>query len=74
MKRGIPKGDKKKKKDVTAEISKLEADLTKKHQEEIDELQKNATTTAAHDDEDQNQPEVNMIISFKGHVMIFDPI
>jgi OTU domain-containing protein 6 len=35
LKHSIPKGDKKKKKEVTAEIAKLEAELEQKHEDEM---------------------------------------
>ncbi|KAF8785660.1 Deubiquitinase OTUD6B like protein [Argiope bruennichi] len=44
MKHGIPKGDKKKKKEVTAEIARLISDLDIRHDEELKEFQaKNAS-------------------------------
>lgn len=38
MKHSVPKGDKKKKKEVTAEIAKLEAELDAKQEQELTEL------------------------------------
>ncbi|CAG9814331.1 unnamed protein product [Phaedon cochleariae] len=38
MKKGVPKGDKKKKKEITEEIAKLESDLEVRHQQELNEL------------------------------------
>lgn len=39
MKHGIPKGDKKKKKDVMAEIAVMLSDLDLKHEKELRELE-----------------------------------
>ena len=39
MKRSIPKGDKKKKKEVTADIAKLESDLSERQEKELNALQ-----------------------------------
>ncbi|XP_077982800.1 deubiquitinase OTUD6B-like isoform X1 [Glandiceps talaboti] len=44
MKHTIPKGDKKKKKEVTAEITKLEKDLDLKHEQELNKLKESITT------------------------------
>lgn len=41
MKKGIPKGDKKKKKEITEEIAKLEAELENRHKEELNKLKAN---------------------------------
>ncbi len=38
MKNAVPKNDKKKRKQLTEEIAKLEADLSQKHEEEIRQL------------------------------------
>ena len=38
MKHSVPKGDKKRKKQVMAEIALLEAELQEKHQKEISDL------------------------------------
>lgn len=38
MKNAVPKNDKKKRKQMTEEIAKLEADLNQKHQEELRQL------------------------------------
>lgn len=41
LKKSVAKGDKKRKKDVTHEIAQLEADLDRRHQEEIATFQLN---------------------------------
>lgn len=38
MKNAVPKNDKKKRKQLTEEIAKLEADLNQKHEEELRQL------------------------------------
>lgn len=38
MKNAVPKNDKKKRKQLTEEIAKLEADLSQKHEEEFRQL------------------------------------
>lgn len=38
MKNAVPKNDKKRRKQLTEEIAKLEADLSQKHEEEIRQL------------------------------------
>lgn len=38
MKNAVPKNDKKKRKQLTEEISKLEAELNQKHEEELKKL------------------------------------
>ena len=40
MKHGVPKGDKKRKKQVALDIAKLEAELNEKHAHEIKEVNK----------------------------------
>lgn len=45
MKKTASKGDKKKKKEVTEEIAKLEADLDQKHERELQELKSAEPTT-----------------------------
>lgn len=42
MKNAVPKNDKKKRKQLTEEIAKLEADLNQKHEEEFSQLQSTA--------------------------------
>ena len=37
MKRSVPKGDKKRKKEATLEISRLEKELSERHKKEIEE-------------------------------------
>lgn len=46
MKNAVPKNDKKRRKQLTEEITKLEADLNQKHEEEVKQL-KSATNTKA---------------------------
>lgn len=42
MKNAVPKNDKKKRKQLTEEIAKLEADLNQKHEEELKQLTSDA--------------------------------
>lgn len=42
MKNAVPKNDKKKRKQLTEEIAKLEADLNQKHEEELRQLTSDA--------------------------------
>lgn len=44
MKNAVPKNDKKKRKQMTEEIAKLEADLSQKHEEEFRRLKSTADT------------------------------
>lgn len=44
MKNAIPKNDKKRRKQLTEEIAKIEADLSQKHKEELRQLKSNANT------------------------------
>lgn len=44
MKNAVPKNDKKKRKQLTEEIAKLEADLSQKHEEEIRQLKPTTDT------------------------------
>lgn len=44
MKNAVPKNDKKKRKQLTEEIAKLEADLNQKHEEEFRQLQSTTDT------------------------------
>lgn len=44
MKNGVPKNDKKRRKQLTEEIAKLEADLNEKHEEEIRQLKSTSDT------------------------------
>lgn len=44
MKNAIPKNDKKRRKQLTEEIAKIEADLSQKHKEELRQLKSNAST------------------------------
>ena len=39
MKRGVPKGDKKRKKEVNEQIAQLEADLDARHKQELQDLE-----------------------------------
>lgn len=50
LKKSIPKGDKKKKKDVTEEITKLENELEEKHKKELGLLKASAPNTNQCDD------------------------
>ena len=43
LKKSVPKGDKKKKKEITENIAQLEEDLNTRHKKELDELQSNGT-------------------------------
>ena len=45
MKRSIPKGDKKKKREVTLEIAKLEEELNEKHKKELESLENVSTVS-----------------------------
>ncbi|KAM8767800.1 deubiquitinase OTUD6B [Acanthopagrus schlegelii] len=47
MKNAVPKNDKKKRKQLTEEIAKLEADLSQKHEEEIRQLKPTTDTKVA---------------------------
>ena len=40
LKKSVPKGDKKKKKDVTAQIAQLEQEVKERHNAELDEYNK----------------------------------
>ena len=44
MKNAVPKNDKKRRKQLTEEIAKLEGDLSQKHEEEIGQLQSTPDT------------------------------
>lgn len=44
MKNAVPKNDKKKRKQLTEEIAKLEADLSQKHEEEFRQLKSTPDT------------------------------
>lgn len=44
MKNAVPKNDKKKRKQMTEEIAKLEADLSQRHEEEIRQLKSETDT------------------------------
>lgn len=44
MKNGVPKNDKKRRKQLTEEIAKLEADLSEKQEEEIRKLKSTSDT------------------------------
>lgn len=43
LKHAVPKGDNKKKKEVVAQVAILEAELTARHEEELEALKKPAT-------------------------------
>ena len=43
LKHSVSKGEKKKKKEITEQIAQLEADLDKKHEQELKELQEGKT-------------------------------
>ncbi|XP_038070453.1 deubiquitinase OTUD6B-like [Patiria miniata] len=53
LKRSIPKGDKKKKKEVTTEIAKLESDLSQRQEEELSSLKE------AEEDDAHTENQVN---------------
>lgn len=44
MKNAVPKNDKKKRKQLTEDIAKLEADLSQKHEEELRQLKSTTDT------------------------------
>ncbi|XP_065913349.1 deubiquitinase OTUD6B-like [Dysidea avara] len=44
LKKSVPKGDKKKKKDVTAQIAQLEQEIKERHESELDEYNKKCST------------------------------
>lgn len=44
MKNAVPKNDKKRRKQLTEEVAKLEADLVQKHQEELSQLKSTTET------------------------------
>lgn len=44
MKNGVPKNDKKRRKQLTEEIAKLEAELNEKHEEEFKQLKSTSDT------------------------------
>lgn len=44
MKNAVPKNDKKKRKQLTEDIAKLEADLNQKHEEELRQLKSTTDT------------------------------
>lgn len=48
MKNAVPKNDKKKRKQLTEEIAKLEADLSQKHEEEVSQLKSTTDTEVMH--------------------------
>lgn len=48
MKNAVPKNDKKKRKQLTEEIAKLEADLSQKHEEEVRQLKSTTDTEVMH--------------------------
>ncbi|KAL9974641.1 hypothetical protein ACROYT_G011702 [Oculina patagonica] len=43
LKHSVPKGDKKKKKEITLEIAKLEEELTNRHKKELEEIRNDST-------------------------------
>ena len=45
MKHSVPKGDKKKKKEVTLEITKLEEELNDRHKKELELLENESTVS-----------------------------
>ena len=46
LKHSVPKGDKKKKKEVALEIAKLEEDLSVRHKNELDSLQSDSSVSS----------------------------
>ncbi|CAG5891803.1 unnamed protein product [Menidia menidia] len=57
MKNAVPKNDKKRRKQLTEEIAKLEADLNQKHEEEIRQLKSTADTESSEVEEVANGVE-----------------
>ncbi|KAM9737598.1 deubiquitinase OTUD6B [Menidia menidia] len=57
MKNAVPKNDKKRRKQMTEEIAKLEADLNQKHEEEIRQLKSTADTESSEVEEVANGVE-----------------
>uniref|UniRef100_A0AC34RI09 OTU domain-containing protein n=1 Tax=Panagrolaimus sp. JU765 TaxID=591449 RepID=A0AC34RI09_9BILA len=57
MKRAVPSSDKKRKKEVTSQIEKLEEDLKKKHDAEIADLEKNFGAVTVEDPVDDRASE-----------------
>lgn len=51
LKKTASKGDKKKKKEVTEEIAKLEADLNQKHEKELQDLKQNSSQSLKQDED-----------------------
>lgn len=47
MKNAVPKNDKKKRKQMTEEIAKLEANLSQKHEEELTQFKSDNKVTAS---------------------------
>lgn len=47
MKNAVPKNDKKKRKQMTEEIAKLEADLNQKHEEELTQFKSDSKVPVA---------------------------
>lgn len=45
LKHTVPKGDKKKKKEITLEIAKLEEELTNRHKKELEALENDSTVS-----------------------------
>ncbi|CAG9863334.1 unnamed protein product [Phyllotreta striolata] len=57
LKKSAPKGDKKKKKEITEEIARLELELNEKHQQELDELCPPAENSIETDENRENETE-----------------
>ncbi|CAH1962586.1 unnamed protein product [Acanthoscelides obtectus] len=71
LKKGVPKGDKKKKKDILDEIAKLEADLNEKHKLELSKIQSlsldnnrvEQDVTGEQSDDTEIEPQGNVRVS-----------
>ncbi len=76
LKKSVSKGDKKKKKEVTEESAKLEADLDRKHQEEREQLEKDqgdveeVIVKVSQTSLDSDQPEVTILMIQRLSVML----
>uniref|UniRef100_A0A3B4X1E3 Uncharacterized protein n=1 Tax=Seriola lalandi dorsalis TaxID=1841481 RepID=A0A3B4X1E3_SERLL len=61
MKNAVPKNDKKRRKQLTEEIAKLEADLSQKHEEELRQLKSTNDTKV--------KTCIQMIAKYHGYVL-----
>lgn len=64
MKHSVPKGDKRKKKEITLEITKLEEQLNTRHKEELELLERESNLVTWKTDQSFNNPfiPVNFIM------------